>query len=190
MNPSCRTAAGGALALAMICSFAGCKGVSQTTSAETRKSAQHPNAVQAQPALLKQLVIGEPVHAMVSATLRVAGRVEADETRQARVSSPVTGRIVDLDVVEAAFAERPLQQDACVLVVVDDEYSEAHHRLPTPLISQRGCQAARPPREGLFRRVRASRWGAQVALLAPPPHNCGVPPAIRPLHSPDADRPM
>jgi cobalt-zinc-cadmium efflux system membrane fusion protein len=106
MNPSCRTAAGGALALAMICSFAGCKGVSQTTSAETRKSAQDPNAVQAQPALLKQLVIGEPVHAMVSATLRVAGRVEADETRQARVSSPVTGRIVDLDVVEGQDVKR------------------------------------------------------------------------------------
>ena len=42
----------------------------------------------------------------VAAMLDVAGRVEADENRIARVNSPVSGRIVDLEVVEGQTVKR------------------------------------------------------------------------------------
>ena len=42
----------------------------------------------------------------VSATLRVSGRVEADGTRIARVSAPVTGRILDIKVIEGQHVKR------------------------------------------------------------------------------------
>lgn len=50
--------------------------------------------------LRKRIEVGEPQAKPVAATLRVAGRIEADETRLARVSAPVTGRIVELEAVE------------------------------------------------------------------------------------------
>ena len=50
--------------------------------------------------LRRRLVLGSPDQRPVSETLRVAGRIEADETRLARISAPVTGRIVELEAVE------------------------------------------------------------------------------------------
>jgi len=59
-----------------------------------------------EPELLQQLEIGEPKLTSVTGSLRVTGRVEADESRLARVSSPVTGRITDLEVVEGQVVKR------------------------------------------------------------------------------------
>jgi membrane fusion protein, heavy metal efflux system len=56
--------------------------------------------------LLKQIETGAPSWAEVAGTLRVSGRVEADETRLARVSSPVTGRIIELEAVEGQNVKR------------------------------------------------------------------------------------
>jgi cobalt-zinc-cadmium efflux system membrane fusion protein len=38
--------------------------------------------------------------------MKLAARVEADETRMARVSSPITGRIVDLSIIEGQVVKR------------------------------------------------------------------------------------
>jgi cobalt-zinc-cadmium efflux system membrane fusion protein len=63
-------------------------------------------SITAGPDLLAELKIGEPRLTSVTGTLRVYGRVEADETRLARVSSPVTGRVIELEVVEGQRVKR------------------------------------------------------------------------------------
>ncbi len=63
-------------------------------------------AITAGPELLAELKIGEPRLTSVTGTLRVYGRVEADETRLARISSPVTGRVIELEVVEGQRVRR------------------------------------------------------------------------------------
>jgi cobalt-zinc-cadmium efflux system membrane fusion protein len=55
-----------------------------------------PLAIEAGVELLSRLSLGEPAFAEVRESLRVPGRIEVDETRFARVGSPVTGRITDL----------------------------------------------------------------------------------------------
>lgn len=55
-----------------------------------------PLAVEAGADLMARLRVGEPAYAEVREALRVPGRIEADETRLARVGSPVAGRITDL----------------------------------------------------------------------------------------------
>lgn len=57
-------------------------------------------SVVAMPDLLKELRIGNPRMTAVTGRLQVAGRVEANESRQARISSPVGGTITRLEVVE------------------------------------------------------------------------------------------
>lgn len=52
------------------------------------------------PQLRATLKLGEPVMAEVGATITVAARIEVDETRVARVSSPLMGRISTLIVRE------------------------------------------------------------------------------------------
>ncbi|HYI96268.1 MAG TPA: efflux RND transporter periplasmic adaptor subunit [Bryobacteraceae bacterium] len=56
--------------------------------------------------LTKQIKIGQPQSELVSSTLRVAGRVEADGTRMARISAPVTGRILELKVIEGQHVSK------------------------------------------------------------------------------------
>lgn len=55
-----------------------------------------PLVIEAEPELLARVVVGQPWWAESGESMRVPGRVEADETRLARVGSPVTGRIADL----------------------------------------------------------------------------------------------
>ena len=56
--------------------------------------------------LRKQIKVGLPQLEPVSTTLRVAGRVEADATRMARVSAPVTGRILELKAIEGQHVSK------------------------------------------------------------------------------------
>ena len=65
-----------------------------------------PFAITAGPELLARLKIGEAREAEVRETLRVPGRVEVDETRVARVGSPVTGRVSELEVREGDNVRR------------------------------------------------------------------------------------
>lgn len=63
-------------------------------------------AITAGAELLADLKIGEPRMTSVTGSVRVYGRVEADETRLARVSSPVTGRVAELEVIVGQKVKR------------------------------------------------------------------------------------
>jgi cobalt-zinc-cadmium efflux system membrane fusion protein len=56
--------------------------------------------------LRKQLEVKQPSWEQVNSTLRVAGRVEADATRLATVSAPVTGRILEVKAVDGQNVRR------------------------------------------------------------------------------------
>lgn len=89
-------------ALAILC---GCGG-GATTAGTAPAAPRNPLEIEASPELEKELRIGEAVWTDVNGTLRTAGRVEADETRMARVSAPVTGRIAELRVIEGQHVEQ------------------------------------------------------------------------------------
>ena len=83
--------------------FSGC-GTKTTPKAEAAEI-RNPMEITPGEDLRKQIRIGQPQSELVSSTLRVAGRVEADGTRMARVSAPVTGRILELKVSRRAARE-------------------------------------------------------------------------------------
>lgn len=90
--------------LALLLVLGGCGG--PAPEQQPPKAAPDAMAITASPELLAELKTGEPRLTSVTGTLRVSGRVEADETRLARVSSPVTGRVIELDVVEGQRVRR------------------------------------------------------------------------------------
>ena len=79
-----------------------------TTASERVEAvpASDPLLIKLDADLQDRVKIGTPEKRHVSGTLRVAGRVEADETRVARVSAPVTGRIVELDAIEGQHVHK------------------------------------------------------------------------------------
>ncbi len=93
-------AAFGALALA------GCGARGSETRVDATTPPRNPLEITARPDLMRDIKVGEPQWKEVSATLRVAGRIEADETRMARINAPVAGRIMDLDVIEGQAVSR------------------------------------------------------------------------------------
>lgn len=97
--------AGAALAAALL--LAGC-GVKPSAEQKTQAASSPRNPLEVSPPedLLKQLKIGEPRFAAVAESLRIPGRIEADETRLAVVGAPVTARIVELDVIEGQNVKR------------------------------------------------------------------------------------
>jgi cobalt-zinc-cadmium efflux system membrane fusion protein len=60
----------------------------------------NPLVIKPDAELRNRIRIDRPAVQPIAAKLHVAGRIEADETRMAHVSAPVTGRIVELDAVE------------------------------------------------------------------------------------------
>ncbi len=94
------------LPLLIAAALCGCKASGTSTTAAATKPARDPLSIEAQPHLLNMLKIGEPVTKSVRGTLRVAGRVEADGTRIARVSAPLSGRITELDITEGQSVRR------------------------------------------------------------------------------------
>lgn len=92
------------LAVALSACLAGCGGKG-TQEAQARPRT-NPMEINPGPELLKQLRVGEVQSESIHGTLLVAGRVEADETRMARVSAPLTGRIVELEVLEGQVVKR------------------------------------------------------------------------------------
>lgn len=87
--------------------LAGCSGKGPVT---TEAAAPPPNIdplqITADAELMKQLTVGEVPWADVTGQMKLAARVEADETRMARINSPLSGRIVDLKVAEGQDVER------------------------------------------------------------------------------------
>lgn len=93
------------LPLGIVCALlCGC-GKSVVPNAQA-KPAVNPLEIRPRAELAAQIEVGEPRWQAVTGTLRVAGRVEADETRMARVSAPVTGRIVEMEVFEGQRVRR------------------------------------------------------------------------------------
>jgi cobalt-zinc-cadmium efflux system membrane fusion protein len=87
--------------------LAGCSVLgSREQKPESVPASRNPLEIKTAPALLEQVKIGPPVWAQVAGSLRVPGRVEVDETRMARVGSPVTGRITELEVLEGQTVKR------------------------------------------------------------------------------------
>jgi cobalt-zinc-cadmium efflux system membrane fusion protein len=85
----------------LILLHAGCRSADAgKNKSESAPQARNPLEVTIKPTVISQIKAGEPALAEVSGSLRVPGRVEADETRVTRVGSPVTGRITELDVLE------------------------------------------------------------------------------------------
>lgn len=60
----------------------------------------NPMEIEATESLLPRIKIGEASYSQIGASISVAARLEVDETRVARVGSPVMGRIIELDVLE------------------------------------------------------------------------------------------
>ena len=78
----------------------------KTTPKAKAAAIRNPMEITTAEDLTKQIRIGQPQSELVSSTLRVAGRVEADGTRMARVSAPVTGRILELKVIEGQHVSK------------------------------------------------------------------------------------
>ncbi len=94
------------LPLAIFAILCGCKASGTAAPAVAAKAARDPMTIEAQPHLQRMLKIGEPATKSVRGSLRVAGRVEADETRIARISAPLSGRITELEVSEGQIVRR------------------------------------------------------------------------------------
>jgi cobalt-zinc-cadmium efflux system membrane fusion protein len=93
-----------ALVTSVALALSGC-GVTATTKAEA-EAVRNPMEITPSPDLRKQLRVGQAQQEPVTTTLRVSGRVEADGTRMARVSAPVTGRILEMKVIEGQHVRR------------------------------------------------------------------------------------
>jgi cobalt-zinc-cadmium efflux system membrane fusion protein len=93
-------------ATAAIVLASGC-GPKKAEAAKSEKQApSDPLKIEVSASLREQLKVGQPKWQEVAKTLDIAGRVEADATRQARVGSPVRGRITDVLVFEGERVKR------------------------------------------------------------------------------------
>lgn len=105
-----RTAVSVSFAMAVLLALLGCgaKGPELNTTEASSTPSPARNVMEVTPSLdlVKQLKVGEARWTLVAGALRIAGRLEADETRLAVVSAPVTARIVELDVVEGQAVKR------------------------------------------------------------------------------------
>lgn len=93
-----------AFTASVLLALCGCGGRASEKAAF--KSAGNPLEITPGPELRQQIKVGKARWEAVSGTLRVAGRVEADQTRITRVSTPVTGRIIELDAFEGQLVKR------------------------------------------------------------------------------------
>lgn len=80
-------------------------GTKATPKAEAG-SVRNPMEITPDDDLRKQIELKQPSWEEVDSTLRVAGRVEADATRLATISAPVTGRILEVKAVEGQNVRR------------------------------------------------------------------------------------
>jgi cobalt-zinc-cadmium efflux system membrane fusion protein len=88
--------------------LAGCNGKSPNVTASAAGPPPTRNALEitADAELMKQVTVGEVPWADVTGQMKLAARVEADETRMARINSPLGGRIVELKVTEGQDVQR------------------------------------------------------------------------------------
>lgn len=92
------------LVLSQVAMLAGCS--RPATSVTPSTSSENELEITPSPGLILPVKVGSVQTAAVEGRLRVASRVEADETRMARVSSRVTGRVLDMSVFEGQLVRR------------------------------------------------------------------------------------
>lgn len=93
-------------------------------------------AIHAQAELAARLKTGAPELTEVREALRVPGRIEADETRLARVGAPVPGRVTDLEAREGDAVRR-----GQVLAVINSTELSSAQLAYLKAVSQRGLAA-------------------------------------------------
>ena len=113
--------------------------------AEKPAPARDPLAIDASTELLARLKLDNPVLAGVRETLRVPGRIEADETRLARVGSPVSGRITDLNAAVGQLVKR-----GQVLATINSTELSTAQLAYLKALSQRGLAARAATRAQLL----------------------------------------
>lgn len=74
-------------------------GCNKDNNPAAARQAQDPTIVQPSPELLAQLKLADLERRAVAETLRVAGRIDFDEQRLARIGATVTGRVTDIDAL-------------------------------------------------------------------------------------------
>lgn len=85
----------------VVAAFLGaCKSPEVQAGAARTRSSNDPLEITVGASLKDRIKTGAPQWQQVSGTFQVAARIQADETRLARVSAPVTGRIVELNAYE------------------------------------------------------------------------------------------
>lgn len=104
--------------------------------APSRPALRDPSVIAAPPELAAQLKTGNPSQMEVRETIRVPGRIEADETRLARVGAPVAGRVTDLEAREGDAVRR-----GQVLAVINSVELSTAQLGYLKAVSQRGLAA-------------------------------------------------
>src|SRR5574343_654361 len=74
-------------------------GCNQESTKSAEQRVQDPTLVAPSSELLAQLKLAEVGRAAVAETLRVAGRIDFDEQRLARIGATVTGRVTQIDAL-------------------------------------------------------------------------------------------
>jgi cobalt-zinc-cadmium efflux system membrane fusion protein len=115
-----RLAKAGAIAAGVIL-LVGCSANASHDEKPAAAKEVNPLKIDVQATLLKQIKVGQSKWAEVTESLRVAGRVEADERRLARIGSPVTGRITGL----LAFEGQKVRQGEVLALIHSTELSNA-----------------------------------------------------------------
>ncbi len=121
---------------AVLFTAAALAGCGDKPSARPSAAPRDPLAVTAQAELAARLKTGSPMPAEVSETLRVPGRIAADETRLARVGAPVPGRVTDLQAREGDAVRR-----GQVLAVISSTELSGAQLAYLKAVSQRGLAA-------------------------------------------------
>ena len=127
-----------ALSLALMWTLAGCGGKLSQAKPEVKAAARNPLEITAGPDLVQQIKIGAVPWAAVNGTLQVAGLVEANETRMARISAPVTGHVMTLNVIEG----EPVRRGQVLATIHSTELTAAQSALLKALSQQQLAERA------------------------------------------------
>lgn len=133
-----RNAATAAAALAAALAVTGCGSGNPDKKPAAAAPRRDASEIEATGQLAAQVKVGEVRSTAVAARLRVPGRLEADETRIARINAPVGGRIVELDVVEGQTVKR----GQLVAVVSSTQLTEAQSSYLKSIAQRRVAERA------------------------------------------------